>query len=138
MMVKAKVIQQPHNAKHDVDSMMIGCAFLLFKDVPSAITAITTLNGKLKLEGSSANMVVQFAAADKSKQQPNQPQLQPPAMPMANPMMGGMFAMPQHQSYLDPYVGLSNAAAAAAGNPMTAYGAANYMLPGGKSLYMYV
>jgi RNA recognition motif-containing protein len=87
------------------DGQSRGCGFILFKDVPSAVQAITTLDGKIKLEGSSSNLVVQFATSGQKSQTPAVPAVTPQI-----PVMGGYPTMVQQpQTFMDPY-GLGAAA----------------------------
>jgi CUG-BP- and ETR3-like factor len=113
------------NVLRGPDGQSKGCAFILFKDVGSAVQAITTLNGKIKLEGATSNLVVQFASSsDKNRSQQLAQQASTATM-----LGAGFPMMPQTQQFLDPYAGLTSAATTAAlgGGAFAAY--PQYMLP---------
>jgi len=101
------------------DGVSKGCAFLLYKEVPSAVTAITTLNGKIKLEGAPASLAVSFAQSNTKGG--NQQGQQMPSTLLGSSLFG--------QNLFDPYQNLTNAASS-----LGAYGA-QYMLPNGYSAY---
>jgi len=107
------------NVLRGADGVSRGCAFILFKEVPSAIQAITTMNGKIKLEGAPNSLVVQFASSSEKNKNSAAASQAASLQSFANPQLGLNNGFMFQQQFVDPYTGL----------PTSLGGYPSYMMP---------